>query len=501
METRHFDTVIVGTGFAGLGMAISLKKAGRDSFVILEKAHEVGGTWRDNHYPGCACDVQSHLYSFSFEPNPHWTRMFAPQEEILEYLRHCARKYDLLPSIRFGTELQRAAFDESTGLWNVDTNKGSFTARVLVSGMGGLSRPAWPDIKGIETFKGKAFHSQQWDHDYDLEGKRVAVIGTGASAIQFVPAIAPKVGRLDLFQRTPPWILPKPDRSISNVEQWVFEKLPLTQKAWRAKIYAQLETRVMGFVVNPKIMNVVKYEALHHIKRSINDPALRKAVTPDYTLGCKRILMSDEYYPALTRDNVNVITTGIREVTENAVITADGLKHEVDVIIFGTGFQATEPIPPGMVYGRGGKELVESWADRGAEAYKGTTIAGFPNLFVLVGPNTGLGHSSMVYMIESQIDYVMKALDAMDDKGLQWIDVKPAVQTAFNERLQSKLDKAVWTAGGCKSWYIDPKTGKNVTLWPGFTWQFRRETARFDLADYAAAARSPKVEKAPAIVG
>ncbi len=490
MKAKHVDIAIVGTGFAGLGMAIQLQKAGRNDFVLFEKAHDVGGTWRDNNYPGCACDVQSHLYSFSFEPNPDWTRMFAPQGEILDYLRHCARKYDLLPRIRFGAEVTGAAFDEAAGVWELTVNgKEKLTARVLVSGIGGLSRAAWPDIPGLETFKGHTFHSQQWDHDYDLQGKRVAVIGTGASAIQFVPQIQPKVGRLDLYQRTPPWILSKPDRKILETERFLFRKAPLAQKLFRGAIYSQLEARVVAFTLQPKLMDAAKTMGIRHIERQIKDPELRRKVTPNYMMGCKRILMSDDYYPALAQKNVDVITTGIREITAKGVVTTDGTTREVDAIIFGTGFQATNPVPEGVFFGRGGQDLTAAW-EQGAEAYKGTTVHGFPNLFILVGPNTGLGHSSMVYMIESQIAYVMKALDAMDEKQLQWIDVQPDVQQAFNERLQTKLDRAVWSAGGCTSWYIDPKTGKNVTLWPGFTWQFRRETARFSLHDYEAAARA-----------
>jgi cation diffusion facilitator CzcD-associated flavoprotein CzcO len=485
-QNQAVRIAIVGTGFAGLGMAVRLKQAGIEDFVILEKADEVGGTWRDNHYPGCACDVQSHLYSFSFAPNPEWSRMFSPQPEIWAYLRKVADDYGLRRHIRFNSEVTAARWDEPAGQWQVSLgNGGSVAARVLISGMGGLSRPAYPaGIKGLDKFKGRTFHSQDWDHGYDLKGKRVAVIGTGASAIQFVPQIQKSVEHLDLYQRTPPWILPKPDRAVSDFEHALFRRLPLTQKLFRGAIYAMMESRVLGFTVNPKIMNLARRMALHHIRRQIPDPALRAKVTPDYMVGCKRILISNDYYPALSQPNVEVITSGIREVRANSVVGADGVERKVDAIIFGTGFQATDPMPKGVLFGRGGQDIVDLWRE-GPEAYKGTTVAGFPNLFLIVGPNTGLGHNSMVYMIESQVQYVMDALRQMDRKGLRSVDVKPEVQAAFNRRIQNQLGHAVWSAGGCKSWYLHP-SGKNTSLWPGFTFVFRRKLRRFDLAAYAA---------------
>lgn len=478
------DVAIIGTGFAGLGMAIQLKQNGIDNFLVFEKAGSVGGTWRDNHYPGCACDVQSHLYSFSFAPNPEWSRMYSPQPEIRAYLERCTDQFGVRPHVRFHHELARAVFDDAAGVWNLEMADGRrYRARTLISGMGGLSRPAWPNIPGIETFQGKAFHSQLWEHDYDLRGKRVAVIGTGASAIQFVPQIAPKAGRLDLYQRTPPWILPKPDRKVSRAEHWLFRHLPFTQKLVRTSIYWMLESRVLGFVVHPKLMKTVERMARHHIKRRIADPVLRDKVTPDYTIGCKRILISNDYYPALTRENVDVITTGIARVESNAIVTTDGKRREVDCLIFGTGFHATDPFPRGVLLGSQGVDIVDEWGN-GAEAYLGTTVAGFPNFFMVVGPNTGLGHSSMVFMIESQVAYIVDALKSMRAHNVAAIDVRADVQRRFNDGIQKRLSNAIWSAGGCVSWYLDPKTGKNTTLWPGFTWQFRRATAHFRLADY-----------------
>jgi len=486
LKEQSVRIAIVGTGFAGLGMAIRLKQAGIEDFVILEKADEVGGTWRDNHYPGCACDVQSHLYSFSFAPNPEWSRMFSPQPEIWSYLRKCTDQYGLRPFIRFNSEVQAAQWDEKAALWRVQLAGGrTLAAQVLISGMGGLSRPAYPvGLKGLEKFKGKTFHSQDWDHDYELKGKRVAVIGTGASAIQFVPQIQKSVAQLDLYQRTPPWILPKPDRKVTAFEHKLFKALPLTQRLFRGAIYAMMETRVLGFTVNPKIMNLVKRIALRHIHHHIKDPALRARLTPDYTVGCKRVLISDDYYPALAQANVAVIGEGIREVRANSIVGQDGVERKVDAIIYGTGFHATDPMPKGVLFGRGGRDIVDAWKN-GPEAYKGTTVAGFPNLFLIVGPNTGLGHNSMVYMIESQVNYVMDALRKMAAGGLRSVEVKPEVQSRFNTKIQEQLSHAVWTAGGCKSWYLH-ESGKNTSLWPGFTFSFRRQLRRFDLAAYVA---------------
>lgn len=480
----HHRIAVIGSGFAGLGMAIRLKQEGWHDFLVFEREGGVGGTWRVNHYPGCACDVQSHLYSFSFEPNPDWTRMFAPQPEIKAYLERCAEKYGVLPHIRFNTEVASLQWEEAAGRWRIRDNQGrEYTAEIVISGMGGLSTPAYPDIPGIERFQGKAFHSQQWDHDYDLRGKRVAVIGTGASAIQFVPQIQPKVGRLDLYQRTPPWILPKPDREITWAERQLFRRVPAAQMALRGAIYGMLESRVAGFTISPRIMTIAKRWALNHLRAQVPDPRLRRKLTPDYTIGCKRILISNDYYPALVQPNVDVITTGIREIRERSIVTTDGVERPADVIIYGTGFKATDPVPRGLVFGRGGLDITEAWP-QGPEAYKGTTVAGFPNFFLLMGPNTGLGHSSMVYMIESQITYVLDALKFMERKGLKAIDVRADAQARYNESLQGKIKETVWNIGGCKSWYIHPVSGRNTSLWPGYTWSFRLITRQFDAEAY-----------------
>ncbi|SDH82501.1 flavin-containing monooxygenase [Pseudomonas panipatensis] len=487
--SRHCRVAIIGTGFSGLGMAIRLSQQGEEDFLLFEKDAGVGGTWRVNNYPGCACDVQSHVYSFSFEPNPEWTRMFARQPEIRAYLEHCWQKYQLQDRTLLNTEVRRMAWDDEQQLWHLHDAQGNhYTAQAVVSGMGALSIPSIPALDGLETFAGKCFHSQNWDHDYDLAGKRVAVIGTGASAIQFVPEIQPQVARLDLYQRTAPWILPKPDRAISDKERARFKHFPLAQKLWRGALYSLLEGRVLGFTFAPWAMKLVGKLALRYIHQQIADPELRRKVTPDYTIGCKRVLMSPNYYPALAAPNAEVITVGIREVRAHSIVTADGQEREVDAIIFGTGFTANDPIPRGCVFGRNGVDLLDTWPE-GPEAYKGTVTQGFPNLFFLMGPNTGLGHNSMVYMIESQIAYVLDALRFMRRRELLSLDVKPEAQARWNARLQRGLSHSVWNVGGCKSWYLHPLSGRNCTLWPGFTWRFRLLTRHFDPAAYHLQAR------------
>jgi cation diffusion facilitator CzcD-associated flavoprotein CzcO len=488
--TRNHQVAIIGTGFSGLGMAIALRRAGLTDFVVLEKAGEIGGTWRDNSYPGCACDVESHLYSFSFAPNPGWTRRFAPQAEILDYLKDCARRHGVLPHIRFHQEVEEARFDERDASWEIRTGDGTWRARVLVSALGGLSTPAFPAIEGLAGFTGRCFHSQEWDHAYDLAGKRVAVVGTGASAIQIVPAIAPRVARLDVYQRTPPWILPRADRPFARVERALLGTLPLARRLLRASIYLRLEARALSFTVAPELLKLGEREARAHLARQVSDPALRRALTPDYALGCKRVLLSDDYYPALGRPNVELITDPIRAVEGDRIVTAGGSERAVDAIILATGFRATSPIPPGLFKGAGGRDLAHVWAG-GPEAYKGTTVAGFPNLFMLVGPNCGLAHSSMVFMIESQIAYVMDALRVMRARGLARVEVDLAAQAAFNQALQARLGSRVWSTGGCTSWYLH-ESGKNVALWPGFTWQFRRLTRRFDADRYQLAIDSAR---------
>ena len=487
------EIAIVGTGFAGLGMAIRLKEAGIDDFVLLERADHLGGTWRDNHYPGLCCDIPSHVYSYSFELNPNWTRGFAPGWEIQDYLERTADKHDLLPHIRYGHEVLEAAWEEDDGRWRLQTAGGEVTAKVLISGAGGLSEPSTPRLPGLERFQGKSFHSADWDHDHDLAGERVAVIGTGASAIQFVPQIQPEVGRLHLFQRTPPWIMPRLDHEITDTEHRLLRWIPFAPRLVRWVLYWLMELRVLSFR-NPRLMRLGARVAKRHMARQVPDPVLRRKLTPDYVMGCKRVLVSDDYYPALAQPNVEVVTAGVREVRERSIVDAEGVEREIDTIIFGTGFVVAEPPIAHRYRGRDGRTLAEHWQGS-MEAYLGSTVAGFPNLFMLVGPNTGLGHNSIVFMIESQLNYVLDCLEMMHRRGIATVEVRPEAQRRFNDELQRASAGTVWTAGNCQSWYLDAN-GRNTTLWPGWTFDFRRRTRRFDPQSYVLANGA-----APAIAG
>jgi len=481
-EIISTDVAIVGSGFAGLGIAVRLAGAGRDDFLVLEKGDSVGGTWRDNTYPGCACDVPSHLYSFSFAPNPHWTRVFARQPEIRAYLERIADTYRMRDRIRLGAAVTDATWDGAG--WDVRTSDGArIRARVLIWGTGPLHIPAIPDLDGLAEFEGTVFHSSQWDHGHDLRGRRVAVIGTGASAIQFVPQVQRHAAHLTLFQRTAPWVLPKPDRPIPALARKLFRAVPATQKAARGMIYARNEMLVGGFL-HPKRMEVIGRLGRRHLARTFADrPDLLAKVTPDFTLGCKRILMSNDYYPALKQPNADVVTEKIVSVTPTGIVTADGVEHAVDTIIFGTGFTVGEGLADGVtITGRDGRTIADAWAD-GPQALLGTTVAGFPNLFTMIGPNTGLGHSSMVYMIESQTSFILDALARIDEAGAVAIDTVQERQDRFNDDLQRRLRGTVWTAGGCASWYLDEQ-GRNRTLWPGYTFDYRRRTRRIRVADH-----------------
>ncbi len=480
--SRNMAVVIIGAGFGGILAGIKLKAAGIDNFVILEKDDGVGGTWWANTYPGCACDVQSHLYSYSFEPNPDWTHMFGRQPEIRDYLRRCVDRYDLTPHIRLATTVRRAEWQEGESAWRVRTEGGEeYVAPVLLAAIGGLSRPAWPDIPGRDRFAGPSFHSAQWDHSVDLAGKRVAVIGTGASAIQIVPDIADDVDQLYLFQRTPPWVIPRPDRRVSRFEKWLYRKLPVTQKLWRWLLYWRLEGRATAFVVFPRMAAIVQWLGRWNIRRGIKEPALRLKVMPEFPAGCKRVLLSDDYYPTLARDKVHVVNRRIREITSTGVVTSDDVETPVDVIIWCTGFKATDPVPEGLFVGRQGLDLTQRWRG-GLEAYLGMSVSGFPNLFILNGPNTGLGHNSVVFMLEAQIRYVMDALATMKSGDLPVLEIRRDVESAYNARLQERLAGTVW-ASGCRSWYLD-ENGRNTTLWPGYTVEYWWRTRRFDPARY-----------------
>ncbi len=477
----HVRVAIVGTGFSGLGLAIRLKQRGMNDFVLLERAGDVGGTWRDNTYPGCACDVPSHLYSFSFAPNPAWTRTFSPQQEILDYLRGCAKRFGITPSIRWNDEVRAAVWNEHERQWHLTTTRGHLTAQFLALGNGPLSEPTIPAIPGLDSFKGALFHSARWYHQHDLTGERAAVIGTGASAIQFVPHIQPQVSHLMLFQRTPPWILPRLDRQISARKRALFRALPLAQRLARSIIYLQRELLVPGFVHQSSLMQRGERLALRHLEAQVADPILREKLTPHYRMGCKRILLSDDFYPAITQSNVELVTDRIREIRTTSILTEDGTERACDTIILATGFHATDMPLAHCIYGRDGQTLAAAWRD-GPRAYLGTTVAGFPNMFILIGPNTGLGHSSMIFMIESQLAYILDCLRLMTRRGMSVLEVRPEAQESFNAEMQRRMRGTIW-ASGCTSWYLDVG-GYNSSLWPGFTWEYRRRTRRFDLANY-----------------
>jgi cation diffusion facilitator CzcD-associated flavoprotein CzcO len=479
---HHAHIGILGAGFGGLGMAIRLQQAGMEDFVVWERDADVGGTWWTNTYPGCQCDIPSHLYSFSFAPNPEWSRTYPLQPEIRSYLRQCAERYGVDDRIRLRCEVRGAAWDDDEGVWQIETSQGPYTVDVLVAAPGFLSEPATPSLPGIESFAGKTFHTARWNHEHDLTGRRVAVIGTGASAIQTVPQIQPIVEHLDVFQRTPPWVMPHRDRPITDLERRIYRRFPALQRAVRTAVYYSRELLVPGFVYRPRLMKLPQRVARRHLEKNVADPELRARLMPDYSFGCKRVLPSNEWYPALTQPNVSVVSTGIREVQPNGIVTTDGELHELDTIVFATGFYVTDVRFAKIVRGRDGMLMSDVW-NGSPQAYRGTAVAGFPNLFIITGPNTGLGHNSLVYMIEAQLDYLMDALGTMDQRGATRVEVRRAAQEAYNAELQSRMGRTVWNSGGCSSWYIDAN-GKNTTIWPDFTWRFRREMQQFDLPAY-----------------
>jgi cation diffusion facilitator CzcD-associated flavoprotein CzcO len=480
----NVDILIVGGGFSGLCMAIKLREAGMNSFLLIEKSEDIGGTWYDNRYPGCACDIPSHLYSFSFDPWPDWSRMYPGQQEIHDYLKRCVQRYELASHIRLNTHFEEAIWSESAGLWQVSAGEGMrIEARVLVSGIGALHVPQYPRLKGIDRFSGARFHSSNWNHDIDLEGKNVAVVGTGASAIQFVPQIAPRAGKLYLFQRTPPWIVPRMDFAIAEKWKQRFRRFPLMMRAFRQLIFWRQEFRVLGFLGNRFVRRKATEIATHHLEKQIADPKMRAALKPNYELGCKRVLVSDDYYPTLTRPNVELVTCGIAEVQEHSIVTDDGLERPADVLVFGTGFRATEPLIGIRIVGRGGVEIHDAWRER-MSAYLGVTVSGFPNLFLLLGPNTGLGHNSVLLMIEAQVRYVMSCLALMKRSQKRVLEVRPETQKQFVTDIHRRLAGTVWQSGGCRSWYQDQRTGENTALWPGSVVAYTRRTRSVLPADY-----------------
>ncbi len=478
MSAEHTEIAIVGAGFGGLGMAVELLRAGREDFVVLERGPEVGGTWLANTYPGCQCDVPSNLYSFSFAGKSDWSRAYPEQPQILDYLRDTADRFGVRPHVRLDTEVLDASWDEEEMLWRIDTSRGSLTARGLVAAPGLLSEPRVP--AGFEAFAGEVFHSARWDHSASLEGKRVGMVGTGASAIQIGPRIQPEVAQLTVFQRTAPWIIPHPDRQIPPSLQRLYARVPALQKLARAGIYAMHETIAPGLTYAPSLLKAQELAARGLMRAQISDPALRAKVTPDYEIGCKRILLSSDWYPMLGEPNVDLVTAGIEEVRAHSIVTADGVEHELDALVLATGFDPVDIPLARRMNGREGRSLHDVWGGS-PRAYLGTAVSGFPNLFLVYGPNINLGHTSMVYMLESQIRYVVQALERLQRLGA--VEVRPEVVERYNAGLQRRLRRSVWNNGGCSSWYLD-KNGHNSIQWPGFTFNFRRRTREFELSDY-----------------
>jgi cation diffusion facilitator CzcD-associated flavoprotein CzcO len=478
-----FPIAIIGAGFAGVGTAIQLKKAGIDSFTIFERAGDVGGTWRDNTYPGAACDVPSHAYSLSFEQIPTWSRRFAEAGEIHAYLRSITDKWKLRDHLRFDTEIVDALFDQEAGLWTLTTQTGeTFTARVVISCAGGLVNPAWPDIKGLQSFSGELFHTARWNHDYDLGGRRVAVIGTGASAVQVVPSIADQVEHLDVYQRTPAWVVPKRDKVYSEAFKRRLARFPILLRAsryikyWLSELFGPIV-----FLDNERLASVGKKGSLMHLHAQVQDPELRKKLTPNFQFGCKRILISDEFWSSFEKPNVELVTDPIEEIKSNGIQSKDGTFREVDAIIVATGFDLGLASAPFPITGRGGRQLDEVWKD-GAVAYKGMSVSGFPNWFILMGPNTGPGHTSVLVFTEAQIAHTLAAIKKLKNDDLKYLDVRQDVQDEYNERIQRRMKHMVWSTG-CNSWYLSAD-GSNHSLYPGFAAEYVMKARRFRVRDY-----------------
>jgi cation diffusion facilitator CzcD-associated flavoprotein CzcO len=478
------DVLVIGTGFSGMGAAMKLRDAGREDFIVLEKAHDIGGTWRDNTYPGCECDIPSHMYSFSYELNPDWSKSFSGQEEIWAYMRKVADEQGIRKYVRFGVEVTGATWDESRKRWTVHTTEGDeYDARVVIAGVGGLHIPNIPEIDGAESFAGPVFHSADWNHDVDLRDKKVVVIGTGASAIQFIPIIAQETSHLTVFQRTPPWVLPKKDKPTPEWRKRLFRRVPGAVRLYRDALYWVLEARAIAFNGHLDVLPLAERIVKRYLKNKIPDPELRAKLTPDYRLGCKRVLQSNTYYETYLRDDVTLNTDGVREIVSDGVVDANGVKHEADIIIYGTGFHVIDAFDYLDVKGRDGLDLATQFRENGVETYMGMTIHGFPNLYFMLGPNTALGHNSVVFMIEQQTKYIVKMLDEMDRRGAVAAEATKQAQDEFNAEIQRLVEKGIWTQGGCTSWYLDSQ-GRNRTIWPKFTFQYWWETRKVEADDF-----------------
>ncbi|MFZ5757044.1 MAG: flavin-containing monooxygenase [Pseudomonadota bacterium] len=479
---KPVSVAIIGAGFAGLGAAIRLLENGIDDIVVLERAERAGGTWRDNTYPGAACDIPSNLYSYSFAPNPHWSRGYSGSREILGYIDNLVERWRLNRFIRYRSNVDGLSFDAASGLWQVRLGDGgTVQARAVVMASGPLSNVSLPKMPGIESYEGHKVHSARWDHGYDFRGKRVAVIGTGASAVQIVPELVKQADRLKVFQRTPGWVLPRLDYATADWNRSLFRRFPGAQQAVRDALYWGHETMALGVVWTTPMTRVLEQASRLYLQQQVKDAWLRRQLTPDYRIGCKRILMTSDYLPALQQPNCELITWPIATLSPKGIRTAEGVEHVVDCIVFATGFDVGKAGTPFPVTGLGGRRLQEEWA-RGVQAYKSVSVSGYPNLFLTFGPNSGPGHNSALVYLEAQLDYIVQGIRHLLAGPARFLDVRAPVQAAFNRTIQERLKTTNWNSG-CRSWYLT-EDGFNPTMYPGFATQFRRQMQRFDLQDY-----------------
>lgn len=479
--------LIIGAGFSGLGTAIKLTEAGVDDLVILERGDRVGGTWRDATYPGAACDIPSLLYSFSFAKNPRWSRGYSPSGEIREHIEDLTDHFDLRRFIRFGTTVVGLEFDQRAGVWEVATDGETYRARTVVLASGPLSDSSFPAIRGIDSYTGRKILSSRWDHDYDMRGKHVAVIGTGASAIQIIPELVKTAESVKVFQRTPGWVMPRLDWTTPAAARTLFEKLPIIQDAARTALFLGHEVAATGLVWDSPVTTLIQRIATAHLKLQVKDPWLRRQLTPDFRAGCKRMLMSSDYYPALQQPNCKLITWPIASISPNGIRTSDAIEHRLDAIVFATGYDVHLDGPPYPITGLDGRSLGDDWSGH-AQAYKSASVSGYPNLFLTAGPNAGPGHNSLLVYVEGQINYAVSGIKTVLDRDLRYLDVRPEAQRSYNERIQKRLTRTTWMSG-CSSWYLT-KDGYNASMFPGFATQYQRQMADFRVRDYHLAAYS-----------
>ncbi len=495
-DEEHLRVVIVGAGFSGLSVAARLREQGEESFAVLERGESVGGVWRDNTYPGVACDVPSHFYSLSFAPNPEWDRSFSSGWRIQEYLESVASNRELRPWIHLNEEVIDASWDDAAALWHITTTRQILNAEILVSCAGPLTEPIYPDVPGLDSFRGKTFHSNRWDHEHDLSGERVAVVGTGASAVQIVPAIQPRVENLVVFQRTPGWVVPRLEREVPEAEKRLLRAFPALVKLYRTKQFLVRDLLNYRMIRrNSVVRKLFQRESHSLLEKSVSDPELRAKLTPDYEIGCKRVLITNDFYPALDKPNVELVASGLREVRGNSVVAADGTEREMDTIVFATGYETTDPTIYKRNRGRDGRYIDEVWSGQ-PRFHRATTVAGFPNFFNLCGPGTGSGHGSMIWKAESQTAYVLDALRKMREHNLTSVEVRPDAQDRYMQWVSEDLGETVWARGGCQSWYLDVG-GRPSLMWPRTMWGFRRMLRRFDPEHYLLRPAKPAGHVAP----